>query len=377
MSDVNKWLTQNTIFKGVLGSRAYGIHNADSDYDYRAVAIAPKQYYLGLDNFEQQETKNPDSTVFDIQKFTKLALECNPNIIEYLFLHPENILINTPYWDILVENRDIFLSKRAKHRYLGYAYSQLKRVQSHKQWLLNPVDHKPTREEYGLPATESLNRELIGQIELVTKDCLKENLDVILNSSADELTITGLRNYLEFDVRGALDEAFADFVYPTIFNLLINKIDVMSTLAIDNFSEEIVAVYTKEKSYSSAMSRWKQYQNWVDTRNPARAELEAKFGYDTKHIGHVFRLLKQGQEILLDKTLTVKLKPEDKEEILAIKAGKFTYDEIIDLASMRMAFFEELYERSTLPHSPDFNKANTLLVKTIEKFYEDKNETNC
>lgn len=370
MSDIHKWLTPNTIFKGILGSRAYGLHNEDSDYDYRAVAIAPKEYYLGLENFEQHETKDPDSTVFDIQKFFKLCLDCNPNIIEYLFLQKENILISSPLWENIIDNRSLFLSKRAKHRYVGYAYSQLKRVQSHKQWLLHPVDHKPTREEFGLPPTECLNRELIGSIDAVIKDCLRVDLMAMLEESGDELNAIGLRNYIEFDFRGTLDEAFADFVYPTIFNKLVNKIDVMSALGSSNFTEEIMSVYTKEKSYSNAMSKWKQYQNWVDTRNPARSILEAKYGYDTKHVGHIFRLLIQGEEILKDQTLHVMLKPEDKEYVLAIKSGIYKYDEILDLVKVRMEGFEKLYETSTLPHSPNFNKANTLLINTIENFYK-------
>src|ERR1039458_5020213 len=34
-----------------------------------------------------------------------------------------------------------------------------------------------------------------------------------------------------------------------------------------------------------------QYNGWKAQRNPKRAELEAKFGYDTKHAMHLVRLM--------------------------------------------------------------------------------------
>ncbi len=47
----------------------------------------------------------------------------------------------------MVDNRDIFLSKLARHRFAGYAYSQLKRVKGHKVWIDNPPP-KPEPEKY-------------------------------------------------------------------------------------------------------------------------------------------------------------------------------------------------------------------------------------
>ena len=370
--DVNKWMPHSIIFEGVLGSRAYGLHHEGSDYDYRGVCIAPKEYYLGLNNFEQQESKDPDRTVFDIRKFFKLALECNPNIVEYMFLEDENIITTGDRWEEIVNNRGMFLTKRAKHRYLGYAFSQLKRVKSHKHWLLNPILVKPTRTEFGLPESTSLSKELIGSIEMVMKMTLKENLEVILDGSLDDLTLIGLRNYIEFDLREALDTAFTDFVYPTAFNKLVNKVDVMTAIGEDHFTEEVMAAYTKEKVFDNAMSNWKQYQNWLASRNPARSALEEKFGFDTKHVGHVFRLLIQGEQILQEGTLDVKLRPADKEFVLAIKEGKYNYDQVLAMAEKKMEGFEDLYKTSKLPHSPDFNKANNLLISIIEDFHYPK-----
>ena len=251
-------------------------------------------------------------------------------------------------------------------------FSQLKRVKSHKHWLLNPADHKPTRSEYGLPDAVSLSKELIGSIESVIKVTLKDNIEQMLACSADDIARINLRNFCEFDLREALDTAFTDFSYPTVFNKLCNNIEVIVAFGEDHFTEEVMRTYTKEKQFGNAMANWKQYQEWVTKRNPARAILEEKFGFDTKHVGHVFRLLIQGREILEDGTLHVMLKPEDKEFILAIKAGAYTYDHVLSLAELQMSKFDDLYKSSRLPHSPDFNKANTLLVNLIEDFYKEQ-----
>ena len=116
------------------------------------------------------------------------------------------------------------------------------------------------------------------------------------------------------------------------------------------------------------MSRW--CCEW--SRHCVGSALEEKFGFDTKHVGHVFRLLIQGEQILQEGTLDVKLRPADKEFVLAIKEGKYNYDQVLAMAEKKMEGFEDLYKTSKLPHSPDFNKANNLLISIIEDFHYPK-----
>ena len=124
------WLKDRTIYLTVSGSRAYGTHvEGVSDWDYRGIAVAPREYYLGVMNrFEQAECKDPDLTIFDLQKFIKLATDGNPNISEMLYTEPSDRLIVTPLGQRLIDNRDLFLSQKAKHTFSGYAYAQLKRI---------------------------------------------------------------------------------------------------------------------------------------------------------------------------------------------------------------------------------------------------------
>jgi uncharacterized protein len=368
--DINKWLEDSIIFEGIIGSKAYGLDTLESDTDYRGVCIPPKEYFLGLNNFEQIEQKDPDRTIFGIKKLFKLLIDCNPNIIEFMYIPAECLVKTSDFWEFILTHRGEFLSKRAKHRYTGYAMSQVKRVQSHRHWLVNPIEKKPERKDFGLPDTESLNRELMGCIESTIRDNVKREIEAILDSVADDISKVAIRNYAEFDLNSVLHEVFDDFTLPCILNRMNNMLGLIVSLGENHFSPDIMTVYGKEKSYNIAMNNWKQYNNWVTSRNPKRAELEKKFGFDTKHMGHVFRLLIQGEEIMQDQTLTVRLKPEDKEYVLSIKDGAYTYDEVLALALKRMEGFETLYTTSTLRHSPDFNKLNQLLIDTVEEFHD-------
>lgn len=87
----------HTIYKCKHGSQAYGTNTSESDLDVKGIAIAPLDYYLGFaKRFEQSEecvSKGgaQDRVIYDIQKFFKLAADCNPNIIEVLFCDEEDI----------------------------------------------------------------------------------------------------------------------------------------------------------------------------------------------------------------------------------------------------------------------------------------------
>lgn len=118
---------KNIILEGITGSKAYGLDTENSDTDIKGIYLLPTKEVLSL-NFNYDHTTkdhvDPDWVYHEVQKFIKLALNCNPTILELLFLEDYTVL--EPAAKILVDNRELFLSNTVYKSYGGYALSQAK-----------------------------------------------------------------------------------------------------------------------------------------------------------------------------------------------------------------------------------------------------------
>jgi len=120
-----------------------------------------------------------------------------------------------------------------------------------------------------------------------------------------------------------------------------------------------------EHRYTSAHNQWKQYQGWLKQRNPARAELEAHFGYDTKHAMHLLRLQRMAIEVLQSGELRVTR--DDRDELLAIRDGSLSYDELIAECDTLSARIDAAAKASSLPQRPDEPQLNALCSNIIQE----------
>ena len=188
--------------------------------------------------------------------------------------------------------------------------SPLKRIKTHRKWLLDPPKHKPSRSEFGLPETTIISKDIMGAIK-------------------------------NLEDKGRIEDHAGEF------------------------GPEIMSAYQKERSYYNAMQRWHQYENWKKTRNPARAKLEAAYGYDCKHAMHLVRLMRMCREILLEGKVIVK-RP-DREELLAIRNGAWSYDQLIEWAEKQDIELNETVIQSQLPKSPDRGYLDVLCQTIVEK----------
>src|SRR5580704_4911605 len=147
------WLADRTILLTRHGSQAYGTNTESSDLDLKGVAVPPIEYFHGFSKvFEQAETNTPnDLVIYDIRKFMRLAADFNPSICEVLWTDPSDWIHISDSGRLLIENRDLFLSRKARWTFSGYAISQLKRINVHYRWLKSPPKTPPDRKDYGLP----------------------------------------------------------------------------------------------------------------------------------------------------------------------------------------------------------------------------------
>lgn len=293
------------IFDCIVGSRLYGTNTEKSDTDYRGVANTPLNVVLDLfQGFEQKDSGfiEDDKVIYDLGKFIKLCSAANPNILELLFVPDSHILFSTPTWEKLIENRQYFLSKKARWTFSGYAVSQLNDIKNHRQWFIDSPKQKPTREMFGLTDSPKASGENLGFLESL-------NLELIDNKYRDE--------------------------------------------------------FRREIEYRHQKKAWDNYASWAKNRNPERKRLEELYKYDVKHASHLVRLMSEGKELLLTGKITFPL--PNAEEILAIKNGKYQYEEIIEIAETLDAQFAEWDKESKLPYSANQEKLSELYYELITK----------
>lgn len=117
----------NIILQGITGSTAYGLATPTSDIDRHGIFLAPTRAILGvLPVQESVVTTDPDVALHEVGKFVRLAMKANPTILELLWLESYEIL--HPAAQLLIDNRDAFLSKTIYKSYGGYAIAQAHRL---------------------------------------------------------------------------------------------------------------------------------------------------------------------------------------------------------------------------------------------------------
>jgi predicted nucleotidyltransferase len=247
------------ILETVHGSQAYGLARAGSDVDRKGVYVGEPRAFLGYRPWPGQVELSPDHTLYDIRKFFTLAAVCNPTVIELLFTDPADRLQVTSEGEELLEHRRAFLSRRAGDSFGRYGLAQLRRIRTHRRWLLMPD---------GSPLTP------------------------------------------------------------------------------------------RERQ---------QYDEWVRKRNPERAELERKHGYDTKHAMHLLRLLRMAREIL--ERGEVLVKRPDAAELLSVRDGALSFDDLLARAEEMGEALPRLAAASPLPDQPDEEHLDALCCRIVRSVH--------
>lgn len=294
------------IFETVHGSQAYGLATPTSDVDYKGILVGPAGWYHGYLPSPEQVELGPDHVRYELRKYFRLAAAANPTVLELMWTPPACHVHMTRAGERLLASRGSFLSLRIKDSFSGYAMSQLGRIKTHRKWVMNPPKREPVRADFGLPDRSLVSRDQLGAVEAMMAD-------------------------------GRLDAA----------DLSTNFLDVLE----------------RERRYRGARKEWESYQGWLKNRNPKRSELEAKFGYDTKHALHLVRLLRMGLEIV--STGEVRVHRDDRDELLAIKSGALTYDALMALADDLGARVHAAAATSTLRPEPDEQQLDALCAAIV------------
>src|SRR5579883_1203437 len=119
---------RHIIYRCVVGSRAYGLEQADSDTDRRGIFLPPADLQWSLHGVpEQLEEDATQECYWELQKFLVMALKANPNVLECLWT--PLVEEAKPIAQELLAMRAIFLSKLIYPSYNGYVRSQFKKIE--------------------------------------------------------------------------------------------------------------------------------------------------------------------------------------------------------------------------------------------------------
>lgn len=341
------------IFRCRAGSHAYGTNLPTSDVDTRGVFIAPPSHVLScIHTVEQAEDKATDTVIYELKKFLNLAANCNPNIIELLFTDERNILHMHDAFRRIREHAHLFLSRKAKHTFSGFAMSQLHRIKGHNKWIMNPQpEQPPTLAEFcrfvGLDGVVERDP---NEIRELSEKCFL----------AETFGTSQFRVYRSPEFFGAKLGFFAE-TQPKYVNV--------DDETLTERAEFVGFLWINIDEFKARHKGWNQYWEWKNKRNEARAELEAKHGYDTKHAMHLVRLMRMAEEILTEGRVIVH-RP-DAQNLLRIRNGEFDYAWLMKWAAETDERLNKLYETSDLRFAADYEAIDELYRDVVLKYWRE------
>jgi uncharacterized protein len=347
-----EWLRDRSIFVSMAGSISQGLNTEFSDIDLRGICIPPIKYFYGFTHvFEQYITNDPaDITVFNITKWFSLAKDGNPNALEMLFVDPKHYISVSDAGKLLLDNRHRFLSKNVKERFISYAKGQAHRMKNHRKWFSGAFGPPPSREEFGLPKVPVIAKEQFLAVQAAINKKLEDwNPDFEPFSEPQKL-------YLKTKLSRILGE----------MEILADDKWEFAARSI-GLDENFIRHMQLEKQYMALHKDYESYLGWKKNRNPKRAAMEEKAGFDCKFACQLVRLLRVGKELMETGNFRV-LRTDDRPELMDIKEGRKSYEWIIDYADKMEDELEEIAKTSKLPDQPDYVYLDNLCIRLVEMY---------
>lgn len=388
MTKIEQIETNGLAYKYVRGSQLYNtaLPDGQSDTDYGGVYIVDNNVLLGLSEFYEPQISDEkhDTTYYELGRWVELLMKANPNALESLFV-PEDKIVGDihPAIQLFIDNRDLFVTKEAIKSTSGYAYSQVKRATGHNKKCVQPIEVRKEVLDFCYTfkgqgsqsmkeflAEHGLDQKYCGLVNIPNmKDVYgvyydfaahwkfeKTNISILVQ--ADKLGYTNTSDVAEISDR-YYDEVFFGYsgiVHPD------GKSNEVRLSSIPKGEKPICFMTYNQNGYESHCKKYKEYQEWLEKRNPIRYASNGNSNYDRKNMAHTVRLLHMGKELAENKGFNV-VRTWDREMILDIRNGKYTYEEIMEYVNRIYNEMMESYDTCTLPDTVDKEKVNELLIK--------------
>ena len=358
MRTLEQLLSRNydrVIFESVVGSQAYGTALPESDEDIKGIYVVPSSDYLTLDPLPPQVSDQKGDTVYyALHRFLDLALGANPNIIELLFMPEDCVRHRSTAFDLLQQNRALFVTKQAYDSHVGYAHAQIRKARGQNKWVNNPQPkERPKLEDFCwyIPQLNSDKSEMPYRPRPIAETGLKltECHVAALEHNPGMYRVYHYGKEARGVIRGG-------------------KVVCESIPYDDEFSRCVGLLCANENAFERAVRDHENYWTWKENRNESRWETQESgiIDYDAKNMMHTFRLLLSGESILRYGAPIVRFEGEPLKFLMDIRAGTFAYDFLIARAESKVKELKTLSESCSLPEKPDASKVDALLREITE-----------
>lgn len=374
-------------YKFVRGSTLYNTNIETSDVDYGGVFILPNESLLGLPDFYQDQVSDEkhDTTYYEFNRWVELLMKANPNALESLFVPKDKVIGEIhPAVQLIIDNRDLFLTKECFKSLSGYAYAQIQKCRGLNKKCVQPVMERKEvmdfcytfKDQGSQPMKEflvehGLNQKYCGLVSIPNmKDVYGVYYDFAAYLTFEDLDDTTKREIVfksDLIYINDVDKVFERMDKKDFFGYsgIVHPEGKSNEVRLSSISKGEVPICFmtyNQQGYESHCRKYKEYQEWVEKRNPARYESNLKSNYDVKNVAHCIRLLHMGRELAKGEGFNV-VRTWDREMILDIRNHKYEYEEIIEYVEKVFAEMKEFAEKCNLPKTADKQKVNELILK--------------
>lgn len=199
-----------------------------------------------------------------------------------------------------------------------------------------PIDHYYGLAEYGSRGTREIQR---GEWDIVIYEARKA-IRLLAGGNPNALSMLWLPDNLYIDVTDA-------------GRLLLDNRDLF-------VGKHVYKPYIGYATQQFQRMERGAYQGFMGAKRKALVD---RYGYDAKSASHLIRLLRQGIEFLHEGEMTVQR--YDASELLAIKHGEWTLDQVKSEARHLFRRAEAVYDQSILPAHPDRDAIGRLCVEVV------------
>ena len=372
----------------VRGSHAYGTNIETSDTDYAGVFIQSEEDILGNKYVEQISDDKNDIIIYEIRRFLELLGSNNPTVLELLNTPEDCVIYKDPIFDLVLNDREKFISKVCAKSLGGYAKQQISKAkgQNKKQ---NWEKDKVTRKEvldfvYVIEGEKSIPWKVWNE----DKKYEEKFIGVVNVPNARDIYAV----YYDFIARNMFSENISEKTRIILIKLQkesgqpmgfgykglvktgegINSAESnqLRLSSIPKGEEPICVVTYNKDGYTQHCNDYKSYQTWLEQRNEARWVDVQSHGQkiDGKNMMHCMRLIQMSREIAEGKGIIVR-RPNAK-ELISIRKGEVDLQTLIDKVEKEIVEIDKLFEESNLPDIVDNKLIHNLIVKIRKEIYK-------